>query len=140
LRFWVFPKRIFFSVFHFFRPFFRPIFRWGIAIQKLFFALLILSTDKFIEWKKLGYVCIIYRKNRFLNFFIYKFIRVHLSARITLRGYIRSESCKFFCILHSRIKNTCFVLFSFRPYFEIFLTLKLKVPKRSFGTAISKPY
>ena len=49
---------------------FRSIIRQRVAIQKIFFVLQTLSNNKFIEQKKLGYLCFIYRKNRFFKFFV----------------------------------------------------------------------
>ena len=50
------------------------------------------------------------------------------------------EAVIFFWILHSWINNPTLALFWFRPYFEKFFTLKLKLLKNAFGTLTLKPY
>ncbi len=58
------------------------------------------------------------------DFFIFSYfkLRVYFWALIHKLGYIRSGSCHFFRILHSRINNPTLALFWFRPYFEKFFT------------------
>ena len=77
-----------------------------------------------------------------IDFFIFSYtnFRVYLWALIHKRGYVRSRNCNFFWILHSWINNPTLALFWFRPYFEKFFTLKLKLLKNAFGTRTLKPY
>ena len=86
--------------------------------SKFFFVLYTSSTDKFIEKKKLGYICILYRKNRFFIFSYLNF-RVYLWALIHKRGYIRSRFFIFFWILHSWINNPTLALFWEIFYFKV---------------------
>ena len=77
-----------------------------------------------------------------IDFFIFAYtnFRVYLWTLIHKRGYVRPGSCNFFRILHSRINNPTLALFWFKPYFEKFFTLKLKLLKNAFGTRTFKPY
>jgi len=77
-----------------------------------------------------------------IDFFIFAYtnFRVYLWALIHKRGYVRSGSCNFFWIPHSRINNPTLALFWFRPYIEKFFTLKSKLLKNAFGTRTLKPY
>jgi hypothetical protein len=56
-------------------------------------------------------------------------------------GISDREDVNFFeiSIVELKILISCF-FFLFRPYFEKFLDLKVKVPKSLFGTATLKPY
>ena len=78
-------------------------------------------------------------KNDFL-IFSYLNLRAHLWAQITQEGRLQQRSCNFFWILHSWINNSWLVLFWFRPIFDKFLGLKLKVLKNDFGTRTLKSY
>ena len=76
-----------------------------------------------------------------IDFLIFSYLnlRAHLWAQITPEGKLRPRSCNFFWILHSWINNPTLALFWFRPYFEKFFTLKLKLLKNAFGTRTLKP-
>ncbi len=95
-----------------------------------------------VEWQvyrveKVGIYWLYLSKKSIFSYFK---LRVYFWALIHKRGYIRSRNCIFFWILHSWINNPTLALFWFRPYFEKFFSLKLKLLKNSFGTRTLKPY
>jgi hypothetical protein len=95
-----------------------------------------LSTDKFIDKKKLRNIACILEKSDFMIFFILQFNGTSISSNYSRRFFFFDQKALIFFEFYIRIGQYSAPIFLFRPYFEKFFAFfkSRKFPKFHMGT------